>query len=255
MTTTFQEGSSIFNLPCFTSYDFDFWKIKMLTFLESLNVDFVDILINDSSNVHMKRIEDFEFSMNIQVMKIINDSLDEYALSLVNHCICAKDIWNTLCVHFEGTIKGEIYSKELVELEEEEPSTSGSIDDDQEQDARCLMGLDHQEVSSSKSKNCEFSFDELLDACYDLIGKSEKLISKNKVLKNQNASLSQEIYDLKENSSFKNSCSNCDDFKKHNDFLKESNSCVEKENELLRKKFEIRKRLCCFKGKRFLCKN
>ena len=167
-------------------------------------------------------------------MQILNDSLDEYALSLVNHCTCAKDIWNTLCVHFEGTIEGETYSKKPVELEEEEPFTSGSINDDQEQDVRCLMSLDHQEVSSSKFENCEFSFDELLDAFYDLISKSEKLISKNKVLKNQNASLSQEIYDLKENSSFKNSCSNCDDFKKHNDFLKENNSCLEKENGLLK---------------------
>ena len=104
----------------------------MLTFLESLNVDFVDILSNDSLDVHMKRIEDFEFSLNIQVMKILNDSLDEYALSLIKNCTCAKDIWNTLCVHFEGTIEGETYSKELVELEEEEPSTSGSKYDDHE---------------------------------------------------------------------------------------------------------------------------
>ena len=208
----------------------------MLTFLESLNVDFVDILINDSSNVHIKRIEDFEFSMNIQVMKILNDSLDEYALSLIKNCTCAKDIWNTLCVHFEGTIERETYSKELEELEEEDPSTSGSIDDDKKQDARCLMGLDHQEVSSSKSKNCEFSFNELLDAFYDLIDKSEKLISKNEVLKNQNASLSQEVSTLNEKCSFKNSCSNCDDFQKHDNFLKENNSCFEKENELLKER-------------------
>ena len=117
MATTFLEGSCIFNPPRFTSCNFYFWKIKMLTFLESLNVDFVDILINDSSNVHMKRIEDFELSMNIQVMKILNDSLDEYAISLVNYCTCAKDIWNTLSVHFEGTNEGESYSKELVEFE------------------------------------------------------------------------------------------------------------------------------------------
>ena len=142
MATTFQEGSCIFNPPRFTCCNFYFWKIKMLTFLESLNVDFVDFLINDSSNVHMKRIEDFELSMNIQVMKILNDSLDEYALSLIKNCTCAKDIWNTLCIHFEGTIEGETYSKELVELEEDEPSTSGSKDDDQEQDVRCLMGLE-----------------------------------------------------------------------------------------------------------------
>ena len=74
MVTTFQEGFCIFNPPRFTNYNFDFWKIKMLTFLTSLNFEFVDILINDSSNVHIKRIKDFEYSLNIQVMKIINDS-------------------------------------------------------------------------------------------------------------------------------------------------------------------------------------
>ena len=214
MATTFQEGSCIFNPPCFTSCNFYFWKIKMLTFLESLNVDFVDILINDSLNVHMKRIEDFEFSMNIQVMKILNDSLDEYALSLIKNCTCAKDIWNTFCVHFEGTIEGKTYSKELEELEKEKPFTSRSVDDDQEQDARCLMGLDHQEVSSSKFEICDFTFDELLDAFHDLHGEFEKLISKNKVLKNQNASLSQEVYVLNEKVYFKNSCSSCEDLLK-----------------------------------------
>ena len=37
----------------------------MLTFLESLNVDLVDILINDSLNVHMKMRENYEYSLNI----------------------------------------------------------------------------------------------------------------------------------------------------------------------------------------------
>ena len=106
MATTFQEGSCILNPPRFTSNDFTFWKIKMLTFLESLNVDLVDILINDSLNVHMKRIEDYEYSLNIQAMQILNDSLDEYAYSLTIYFTCARHMWKTLCAHFEGKNEG-----------------------------------------------------------------------------------------------------------------------------------------------------
>ena len=68
----------------------------MLTFLESLNVDFVYVLIIDSFNVHMKRIEDYEYSLNIQAMQILNDSLDEYVFSLIIHFTCAIYMWKTL---------------------------------------------------------------------------------------------------------------------------------------------------------------
>ena len=68
----------------------------MLTFLESLNVDLVYILIIDSLNVHMKRIEDYEYSLNIQAMQILNDSLDEYVFSLIIHFTCAIYMWKTL---------------------------------------------------------------------------------------------------------------------------------------------------------------
>ena len=55
-------------------------------------------------------------------------------------------------------------------------------------------------------------------------------------MKNQNASLSQEVCDLNENTSFKNSCSSCENLLKENDFLKESNSCFQNEKELLKER-------------------
>ncbi len=58
------------------------------------------------------------------------------------------------------------------------------------------MGFNHQEVSSSKFENGEFTFDELLNAFHVYIV-FEKLISKNKVLKIRNASLSQKNCVLK----------------------------------------------------------
>ena len=120
-------------------------------------------------------------------MQILNDSFDEYAYSLTIHCTCARQMWKTLCAHFEGTNDGESYLKKLVESEEEDSSTSGRINDDfnhdeHEQDTICLMGLDHQVVSSSKSKNGDFTSDELLDAFEDLHYEFKKLISKNNSL-------------------------------------------------------------------------
>ena len=102
----------------------------------------------------MKRIEDYEYSLNIQAMQILNDSLDEHAYSLIIHCTSARNIWKTLCAHFEGTNDGESYSKELVESVREEPSTSRRVSDDfdhneLEQDIIYLMGSNHQEGSSS----------------------------------------------------------------------------------------------------------
>ena len=148
MSTTFQEGFCIFNPPRFTSCDFKFWKIKMLIFLEFLNVDLVYILIIDSLNVHMKRIEDYEYSLNIQAMQTLNDSLDEYVFSLIIHCTCVIYMWKTLCGYVEGTNDGESYSKELVESEKEEPSTSRRVSDKFEhdelkQDIIYLMGSNH----------------------------------------------------------------------------------------------------------------
>ena len=63
--------------------------------------------------------------------------------------ICGKP-----CGYFEGTNDGESYSKELVESEMEEPSTSRRVSDDfdhneLEQDIIYLMGSNHQEGSSS----------------------------------------------------------------------------------------------------------
>ena len=120
----------------------------------------------------MKRIEDYEYSLNIQAMQILNDSLDEHAYSLIIHCTCARSIWKTLCAHFDGTNDGESCSKKLVEIYEEEVSTSGrkleeSIHEEHEENHLCLVGHE-QEVSNSNSNNGEFSFEELQDAFHEL---------------------------------------------------------------------------------------
>ena len=56
------------------------------------------------------------------------DKFDKYSTSITNKYNSAKEIWNSMCVHFEGTKEeiGESCSnEELVEINEEEVSTSG----------------------------------------------------------------------------------------------------------------------------------
>ena len=56
------------------------------------------------------------------------NNFENYSTSFTNKYTSAKEIWNSMCVHFEGTKKkiGKSCStKELVEINEEEVSTSG----------------------------------------------------------------------------------------------------------------------------------
>ena len=76
------------------------------------------------------------------------DKFDKYSTSITNKNTSAKEIWNSMCVRFEGTKEeiGESSSHmELVVSKEEESSTSGrtideSIHVEHEQDHLYLMG-------------------------------------------------------------------------------------------------------------------
>lgn len=111
----------------------------------------------------------------------------------------------------------------------EKCSTSGKMDDE-----ICLMGLDYEDVSNSKSKNCDFTFDELFDAFHDLHDEFEKMISKNKALKNQIIFLSKQNEDLNNQTSLKNDCKNCVDFQEENNFFKDRVERLDYENEVLK---------------------
>ena len=78
-----------------------------------------------------------------------------YYTSFTNKYTNAKEIWNSMYAHFEGTKEeiGESCSnKEHVEIHEEEVSTSGrkeenSIHEEHEENHLCLMGH-NEEVSN-----------------------------------------------------------------------------------------------------------
>ncbi len=94
------------------------------------------------------------------------DKFDKYFTSITNKYTSAKEIWNSMCVHFEGTKEemGEsCLNKELVEINEEEVSTSGRKIEEHEENYLCLMGHE-QEGSNSNSNNGKFTFEELQDA-------------------------------------------------------------------------------------------
>ena len=162
------------------------------------------------------------------------NQFDKYSTSITNKYTSAKEIWNSMCVRFEGTKEeiGESCSnKELVEIKEDEVSTSGRkmeefIQEEHEEDHLCLMG--HElEVSNSNSNNCEFSHEELLDAFHELHDEFEKLILKNKALEKQ-------IKNFPINDSSNNSCDKCVNFNEENESLKDKVEGLEMENEFLK---------------------
>ena len=125
------------------------------------------------------------------------NKFDKYSSSITNKYTSAKEMWNSMCVRFEGTKQeiGESCSnKELVEINEKEVSTSGrkieeSIHEEYEENHLCLMRHE-QEVSNSNSNNGEFTFEELQYAFHELHEEYEKMIFKNEVLEKQIFTLS-----------------------------------------------------------------
>ena len=136
-----------------------------------------------------------------------------YSTSFSNKYTSAKESWNSMYAHFEGTKEeiGESCSnKEYVEIHEEEASTSGrkeekSIHEEHEENHLCLMGH-NEEVSNSNSNTNNYSYKELQDAFDEIYGEFEKVILKNKVLKKQ-------IFTLSKIDSNENICKKCDDLK------------------------------------------
>ena len=170
-----------------------------------------------------------------------------YSTSFTNKYTSAKEIWNSMYAHFEGTKEeiGESCSdKELVEIHEEEVSTSGrkeekSIHEEHEENHLCLMGH-NEEVSNSNSNMNEYSYEELQEVFNDLYVEFEKMIFKNHDLKKQISLLSK--HDLNESISSKNVCEKCDDLKEENDFLKDRVERLELENGILKGNLSILKR-------------
>ena len=110
--------------------------------------------------------KDFDF-LNAKLFHIILSALDDVVLSKVITNKTPKEIWSCLEFLYEGT-NGD---NKPPNNDMKKGSTSVMMDDEM-----CLMGFDHQGVSSSKSENCDFTFDELFDAFHDLHDEFEKMI-------------------------------------------------------------------------------
>ena len=118
------------------------------------------------------------------------NNFENYSTSFTNKYTNAKEIWNSMYAHFEGTKEEKDEScsnKKFVEIHEEEVSTNRrkeekSILEEHEENHLCLMGH-NEEVSNSNSNTNNYSYEELQDAFDELYGEFEKVILKNKVLK------------------------------------------------------------------------
>ena len=173
------------------------------------------------------------FNSFTPVMSLNNFEI--YSTSFTNKYTSAKEIWNSMYAHFEGTkeeIDESCSNKELVEIHDEEVSTSRrkeekSIHEEHEENHLCLMGH-NEEVSNSNSDTNDHSYEELQDVFNELYVEFEKMILKNNDLKKQISLLSK--HDLNESISSKNICEKCDDLKEENDFLKDRVERLELEN-------------------------
>ena len=150
MATTFQDGFSISSPPLFKGFDYCFWRTRMIVFLNSINVDFVDILKNDFD---LKR-KDFDF-LNAKLFHLILSALDDVVLSKVITNKTPKEIWSCLEFLYEGTNgDNKPQNDDMDECLKSRRKDDYSIHEEQECDNRCLEGVDHQEVSNSNSKSC-----------------------------------------------------------------------------------------------------
>ena len=99
-----------------------------------------------------------------------------YFTSFTNKYTSGKEIWNSMYAHFEGTKEEKDEScsnKELVEIHEEEVSTSGRKEEksihEEHENHLCLMGY-NDEVSNSNSNMIVYSYyDCIFKMCMSLL--------------------------------------------------------------------------------------
>jgi len=117
ISQTFAEGASINRPPLFVGENYPFWKIRIKLFLESINKEVWDAVVNGPF-IPMKIVNDKtipkEFSLwtpdenkrahyDVRDKNIISSTitLDEFYKVLV--CKSTKEMWDVLEVTHEGT--------------------------------------------------------------------------------------------------------------------------------------------------------
>ena len=126
------EGFDISKPPFLNAINFKFWKARMKLYIQSLNIDLWDIVVDGFMsksrkewNEHDKRL----FSLNIKAMHIFYSALNEHDYARIKCCSNAKDIWDTL--HNLYNVVEVVNIDSFQEIVQDDETCSISLDDDQ----------------------------------------------------------------------------------------------------------------------------
>jgi hypothetical protein len=104
---TSHEGNSSNKTPMFDGTNFDFWKVRMRTYLMALGVDVWDVVDTGYINpvVLASKDDKLEFRFNANGMNAILNGVAEDEFVKVMHLETAKAMWDKLISSYEGNDK------------------------------------------------------------------------------------------------------------------------------------------------------
>ncbi|XP_073225631.1 uncharacterized protein [Cicer arietinum] len=115
----FRDGCSSNKPPCFIGEHYDFWKIRMQTYLEAQGDDIWDAvengphipttIINNKGEIKIKNSWTDDDKRKVlfdkKAKNMLQSALEMDEFFRISHCKTAKEIWDTLEVTHEGTIE------------------------------------------------------------------------------------------------------------------------------------------------------
>jgi hypothetical protein len=104
---TSHEGISTNKAPLFNGKNFDFWKVRMRTYIMDLGVDVWDVVEIGYVNpiVLDSKDDKIEFIFNAKAINVILSGLVETKFVKVMHLESAKEMWDKLISSYEGNEK------------------------------------------------------------------------------------------------------------------------------------------------------
>jgi hypothetical protein len=101
------EGTSTNKAPLFNGINFDFWKVRMRTYIMDLGADVWDVVETGYVKLVLLANKDdkLEFSFNAKDMNAILSGLAEEEFVKVMHLETAKEMWDKLIGSYEGNEK------------------------------------------------------------------------------------------------------------------------------------------------------
>ena len=114
------EGFEIDKPPFFDGVHFDFWKTRMECYLQSIDLDLWDIVLDGFSSKPKLNWDSYDkkcFTLNIRAMQILRYGLNDDIYARIKNCSSAKDIWDTLDAIY---LANNVFEQNVVSRKQEE---------------------------------------------------------------------------------------------------------------------------------------